>query len=282
VANLDRFDEAVAEIKRALELDPLSVIINADVGSVLCTVRRYGEAIDQLRKTLEMDPGFYYAHWNLGVALELEGSPKEASAEYQKAVALSDDPLPLALLGHLYGRSGRKDEALKILAQLRESSLERYVSPYNLAIVQIGLGQNDEATRLLEKTYDDRDGYNIAFIKSDQLLDPLRGEPRLSISRPGILCGKSKSRALRHNAMKPKKFFAELKRRNGEHLFRGRDSGRNPDPAGKDRGSESDFAHFDAAVSESTGQSLRDRETPDVGPIGADPAFRKLCEEKLH
>ena len=111
LAALGRFDEAIAEMKRALELDPLSVIINADVGTVLCTAGRYDEAIEQLRKTLEMDPDFYYAHWNLGQALELKGRTEEAIAEYQKAATLNDDPLPLALLGRLYGRMA--DEKMK-------------------------------------------------------------------------------------------------------------------------------------------------------------------------
>jgi tetratricopeptide (TPR) repeat protein len=178
LASLGRFDEAIVEIKHALELDPLSVIINADVGTVLCTARRYDEAIEQLRKTLEMDPGFYYARWNLGQALEMKGLTEEAMAEYEKAVALNDDPLPLALLGRLYAKIGRRDEALKILERLRQTSAQRYVSPYNFAVIYMGLGQKGEAIHLLEKAYDDRDGYDIAFIKTDPFLDPLRGEPQ--------------------------------------------------------------------------------------------------------
>ena len=178
---LGKFEEAIAEARRALELDPLSVIINADFGSALTNARRYDQAIEQLRKTVEMDPGFYYAHWTLGNALELKGFNEEAIAEYKKAIALNDDPLPRALLGHLYAKLGRKDEALAILKQLRElreSSKERYVSPYNLALIHIGLGQKNEAIQLLEETYEERDGYNIVFIKVEVLLDPLRGDPR--------------------------------------------------------------------------------------------------------
>ena len=178
---LGQFKDAIAEARRALEFDPLSVIINADYGSALTNARRYDQAIEQLRKTVEMDPGFYYAHWTLGNALELKGFNKEAIAEYKKAIALNDDPLPQALLGHLYAKLGRKDEALAILKQLRElreSSKERYVSPYNLALIHIGLGQKNEAIQLLEETYEDRDGYNIVFIKVEVLLDPLRGDPR--------------------------------------------------------------------------------------------------------
>jgi tetratricopeptide (TPR) repeat protein len=134
-----------------------------------------------LRKTVEMDPGFYYAHWTLGNALELKGFNEEAIAEYKKAIALNDDPLPRALLGHLYAKLGRKDEALAILKQLhelRESSKGRYVSPYNLALIHIGLGQKNEAIQLLEKTYEERDGCNIAFLKVEPMLDPLHGDPR--------------------------------------------------------------------------------------------------------
>jgi TolB-like protein/Flp pilus assembly protein TadD len=178
---LGQFDEAIAEARRALELDPLSLVINADVGTTLTSARRYDQAIEQLRKTVEMDPGFYYAHWTLGDALELMGRNEEAIAEYKKAIALNDDPLPPALLGHLYAKIGRKDEALAILKQLRElreSSKQRYVSPYNLALIHIGLGQKEEAIQLLEETYEERDGYNIAFLKVEPMLDPLRGDPR--------------------------------------------------------------------------------------------------------
>jgi len=72
-------------------------------------------------------------------------------AEYQKAIALNDDPLPLALLGRLYGRIGQKDGALTILKRLHEVSSQRYISPYNFALVEMGLGRKDEAVRLLEQ-----------------------------------------------------------------------------------------------------------------------------------
>ena len=175
---LGQFDDAIAEMKRALELDPLSVIINADLGSVFFHARRYDEAIEQLRKTLEMEPGFYYARWNLGQALEMKGLVAEAIAEYEKAIALNDDPVPLGLLGHLYARIGKKDKALEILQRLHEMSKQSYVSPYNFALIHLGLGQKDETMRFLEKTFEERDGYSIAFIKNDPILDPLRGDPR--------------------------------------------------------------------------------------------------------
>ena len=178
LAPLGQFDDAIAEMKRALELDPLSVIINADLGSVLYTARRYDAAIEQLRKTTKIDPRFYYAHWNLGVALEGKGLVEQATAEYEKAIALDDDPLSLGLLAHLYAKIGRKGKALQIQERLREVSKQRYVTPYIFAMIHLGLGEKDQAIDFLEKTYDDRDGYNLAFIKVDPFFDPLRGDPR--------------------------------------------------------------------------------------------------------
>ncbi len=178
VAPLSQFEDAIAQLKRALQLDPLSMIINADVGTVLTNARRYDEAIEQLRKTLEMDPSFYYAHYNLGEALEMKGLTENAIAEYQRAIALNDDPVPQALLGHLYAKIGKKNEARQILQQLHESSKQHYVSPYLFAMIHIGLGDKNQAIDFLEKTYEDRDGYSIAFIKVDPFLDPLRSDPR--------------------------------------------------------------------------------------------------------
>jgi TolB-like protein/Tfp pilus assembly protein PilF len=173
-----KFDEAIAEAKRALELDPLSVIINADVGSVLGYAGHHDEAIAQLRKTVEMDPNFYYSRWQLGEALEIKGFNEEAATQYKKAIELNDDPLPRALLGHLYARTGRRDEAREILRQLRELSKQRYVLAFNLALIHVGLDEKDAAIDLLEQAYAQRDGYNIGFIKVDPWLDPLRDDSR--------------------------------------------------------------------------------------------------------
>ena len=175
---LGRFDEAVAEVKRAIDLDPLSLVINTDLGTTYYRARRYGEAIEQLRKTLEMDPGFYYTRWNLGSALAAKGATGEAIGEYQKARALNDDPLVLGLLARAYAFSGNKTEAMKLRDQLAALSTQRYVSAYSFAFVYIGLGDKEEALRWLEKSYQDRAGNDLEFIRVEPLLDPLRGDPR--------------------------------------------------------------------------------------------------------
>jgi len=190
---LGRFDEAIAEVKRALELDPLSLIINEDLGNTYYSARRYDEAIEQLTKTLELDSSFYYAHWSLGVAFEAKGTLDAAIEEYQKARALNDDPFVLALLGHAYASSGNKAEGLKILDQLKELSKQRYVAAYNFAIVYLGLGDKEEALRWLQKSYQDRAGYDIATIKVDPFLDPLRGDPRFEELVAKVLAPKNGS-----------------------------------------------------------------------------------------
>ena len=175
---LGRFHEAIVEGKRAVELDPLSLVINTDLGMNYYYARRYDEAIEQLRKTLEMDPGYYYAHVNLGQVLGAKRAFDEAISEYQKARALNDDPFVLGLLGHAYASSDNKTEALKILEQLKEVSKQRYVSLYSFAIVYLALGDKQEALRWLEQCYQDRAGADIGWIRVDALVDPLRGDPR--------------------------------------------------------------------------------------------------------
>ena len=178
LAALGRFDDAIVEGKRAVELDPLSLVINTDLGSDYYYARRYDEAIAQLRKTLEMDPGFYIAHLVLGQVLDAKGARDAAIVECQKARALNDDPSVLGVLGRAYGLSGNKMEAEKILDQLKKLSQERYVSAYSFALIYLGLGDKEEALRWLEQSYQDRAGSDIGFIRVDPLLDPLRGDPR--------------------------------------------------------------------------------------------------------
>jgi len=171
-------ERAVAEIKRALELDPVSLATNAVLGYAYLYQGRAEESAAQLRKVLEMDSSFYFARYNLGMALELQGKFPNALAEYQKAISLSDDPFPLALLGHLYGQLGRKDEALGIAERLADLEKQKWVPAYCFAIVHLGLGDRKQALDRLEQSYTERDGYNIELIRVDPFLAPLHGEPR--------------------------------------------------------------------------------------------------------
>jgi len=175
---LGQFDRAITEGKRAVELDPLSLINNADLGWLYFNARRYNEAEAQARKTLEMDSRFYLAHYYLGEVLQFKGQLTEAIAEYKKAAELDDDPFVLGLLAQAYAKLGQRDEALKMLGQLQELATRRYVTSYSFALVHIALGEKDKAIDWLERAYRDRAGPDIALIKVDPFLDPLRGHPR--------------------------------------------------------------------------------------------------------
>jgi TolB-like protein/Tfp pilus assembly protein PilF len=175
---LGQFDRAIAEGKRAVELDPLSLVINTDLGEDYFYARRYDEAITQLRKTIEMDPRFYYAHWSLGQVWQLKDQLSEAIAEYGKAVELNDDPTPLSMLGQAYARAGQRVEAQKILARLTEEAQSRYIHAYSFALMFLALGDKERAIDEMERAYRERAGDDIAFIKVDPMLDDLRGDPR--------------------------------------------------------------------------------------------------------
>jgi tetratricopeptide (TPR) repeat protein len=178
--SVGRFDEALAQIRRAQELDPLSLPINMTVGWVLLTARQNDQSVEQLRKTLEMDPNFILAHHRLGLAYEQQGKYEEAIAEFQQVVNLtSGKPLGIAALSRAYGMSGRRAEAQKLLAELQEQSRLRYVSPASVAVIFAALGDKDQAFVWLEKAVKEHDGI-IVRLRVDSRYDSLRSDPRFA------------------------------------------------------------------------------------------------------
>src|SRR5713101_5537911 len=189
---LGRFDQAIAELKRAIELEPVLPIIGVSLGATYRQARRYDEAIAQLRDSVEMHPEFYWAHRFLGLALESKGATGEAIAEYRKAFELNDDPVVLALLAHAEVSVGKHDEARQILARLTEEAKARYVPAYAFAVIHLALGEKDQALDWLEKAARDHDGLYSPFFKVDPYLDPLRGDPRFEALISAILSGNVK------------------------------------------------------------------------------------------
>ena len=171
----------VAELERAQELDPLSLIINASYGMALAGAGRTEEAITQLHKAIDLEPNLIPAHSMLGQTLESEGKLSEAIAEYEKVQEFAPTPASFAMLANAYVKAGRTAEARKILDDLTRLSRHSYVSAYALAVVHLALGEKEKALHLLEKAFDDRDILLQGFygsLKTDKRLDPLRGDPR--------------------------------------------------------------------------------------------------------
>ncbi len=181
----------LTESQRALELDPLSLIIQTDHGANFLVARRYGEATLQLRKALQLDPRFSYAHVMLAQSLQLGGDLDAALAEYSKAVELDPDDMGYrANLGQAYARANRRAEAEQILAHLTEVERTRYVPHSPFAMLLLGLGDKEKATERLERAYRERAGTDVGFIHIDPMLDDLRGYPRFDALVQKILSGK--------------------------------------------------------------------------------------------
>lgn len=174
-----RFEESLEQIGRALELEPMSLMINSTRGWILHYAGRYQEAVAQFQKTIEMDSGFCPAHWLLGYAYEALGRHAEAVGEFREARRLDPTPAILSSLGHALAVSGREDEARELLEELNRMALERYVSPESQALIHAGLGERDRVMDCLERALEDRSSYLI-LINVDPRLSPLRGDPRFS------------------------------------------------------------------------------------------------------
>ncbi len=175
---LGRNDDGLTQIKRAVALDPLSLIINRNLGQDLAFVRQYDAAIDQLRKTIEMDPSFVPAHWALADTYAAKKMYPEAIAEAERAVSLFEGPFELSILGYSYGIAGRKQDAQKILDRLREMARQRYVPAYSYAIVYLALRDKDQAFQWLDKAVEERSSLVVYFLKAEPMFDPLRNDPR--------------------------------------------------------------------------------------------------------
>lgn len=176
--SMGRTSESIAEMNRAHDLDPLSISTNFSLGWRLYMAREYDQAIEQLRNTIDMDPEFVLPHLVLGQAYEQKKMYDQAITELRRAAEISQSSPPaIAALARTYAVSRRGTEARKLLDQLMEQSKKRYVSPFYVAIVYAGLGENDQALDWIEKAYKDRSNA-IVFVKVDPQLDTLRSAPR--------------------------------------------------------------------------------------------------------
>jgi len=175
---MGRVDEALAEIQRAQQLDPLSLAIGRDLGRAFRSRRQPERAIEQFRKVLELDPSFPSGYVHLGMAYEDQGSYQEALAAFLKARALpGSNPLTTGALGHCYAASGQPEEARKLLKELEGLARQRYVSAISRALIYIGLGEKDGAFQWLEKACQEHDPW-LGWLNADPIFDRLRADSR--------------------------------------------------------------------------------------------------------
>lgn len=184
---IGQFEESLAASRRALELDPLDLIINAHLAWHYDYARQYDRAIEQCRKVLEMDPKYFWPHFFLGLAYEQEQMYQQATAEFQKAITVSSATFALGGLGHTYAVSGKRGEALRVLGELKERSKRGYVPAFDIALIYAGLGEKDQAFEWLEKAYGEHSG-GLAYLRVEPRLDNVRSDPRFAdlLRRIGI------------------------------------------------------------------------------------------------
>jgi TolB-like protein/DNA-binding winged helix-turn-helix (wHTH) protein/Flp pilus assembly protein TadD len=173
---MGRNGEGIAELRKAASLDPLSLIISADIADALCIAHLYDESAQQSRKTLELDPSFAVAHYELGQALEQKHMHGDAIAEFQKAIELSGHSGAFdSNLAYVYAVSGQKEEAIRILKDLEAREDQNPSADANVALIYVGLGDQDKAMSWLNKAYEARFNPSVLLRPA---FDTLRSDAR--------------------------------------------------------------------------------------------------------
>ncbi len=178
LASRSRFEEAVPALKKAVELDPLSLWMNAELGHCFRLARLYDEAREQLKKIIEMDPNFGLAHYYMGILYNDKGMYKEAIPEFQRAIELTGGySLEFGHLGYAYARLGQKDEAEKILHMLKERSKEEYIGSTTLMLIHQALREDNKWFECLEKATEEREP-QLPLMNVLPEFDIVRSDPR--------------------------------------------------------------------------------------------------------
>ena len=176
LASLGRLDEALAEVKLAQALDPISSIVSRNIALIHYYQRNLDMALDQSDHTIEQNPHFSAAYWTLGLIQEQRGELDEAVAALKRAIELSPpSPRILGALGVVLAKEGRRDEASKILRQLEELSATRYISPFEPALINFNMGKKEEGFELLTKAFADR-CFELITIHLDPRFDAIRND----------------------------------------------------------------------------------------------------------
>ena len=183
-----RTEDALREMQRAVELDPLSPVMTTDLNvphqmrawksSGMEAKREYDKAIAQCRKALELDPSFFLPHFVLGtIEMRAAETYSKAIEEFRLAQTMETQPVLTAYLGCTYAKNGQRDKAMETLEELNQLGRRRFVTPFCQALVYLGLGENSRAIDWLEKAYEGRSVW-VAWLKVEPMYDPLRSDPR--------------------------------------------------------------------------------------------------------
>ena len=152
-SRLGRDEEALAESARALALDPVSPLSHNNRAMILWAAHRFDDAVREARRALELDPNFVNAYWWMGAAQAHQGDLPKAIESFARGLAMSDGTVFRGLLGHAYGLAGQKAKALELLAEIEKIARNRYVSPVDLAVIHAGLGEADSTFQWMETAF---------------------------------------------------------------------------------------------------------------------------------
>jgi eukaryotic-like serine/threonine-protein kinase len=171
-----RFSEAIEQVTKAADLDPLSLIIAVHAGWPFYFARDYESAMRRFRKALELDENFIPAHGWLGMALGQQRRYSEAIDTFHRALEVERLPILIAMLAHTHAIAGQRSQALQLLAEFEAQQEKRYISQYDVAVVHAGLGDTQKALHHLRAAAEERSSWMV-FLNVDPRLDGLRHEP---------------------------------------------------------------------------------------------------------
>jgi tetratricopeptide (TPR) repeat protein len=176
---MGRMAEALERIEKARELDPLSLVINRNLGQICIFARRYEDADAALKRTIEMAPDFPESHVLLGEAYSHLGMKEEAIAEFERELELSGGfgPGIDTRIGSAYVRLGMREEAEQVLSRLAVHAEESFVKPSDLAEILFSLGETDRAFECLEQAFEQKDK-GVLGLKAYPVYDGVRTDPR--------------------------------------------------------------------------------------------------------
>lgn len=177
LASMGRFDEAIAEMKRAEELDPLSPMMRLRFGVVYMVAREYEKAREKCLKMLEIQPNSARGHMLLALLSVLESKYDEAVEEAEKSIGISDEAFFQEFLGYVYAASGRREQALEVLERLVAGRYKGYASPLGIASTYFVLGEKDRGFEWLEKAYAVRSAF-LPISHNWPTLDSVRDDGR--------------------------------------------------------------------------------------------------------